>query len=97
MLALKPKAFIAGISKNPAARKKIFIRFSINNFIENISLYAFSCSKLNFRAATAGKAGKVWSLPRFWVSIRSYKGQLISKCLIGIFNFFQKTNENKST
>ena len=25
------------------------------------------------------------------------KGQLISKCLFGVFNFFQKTNENKST
>ena len=24
------------------------------------------------------------------------KGQLISKCLYGVFNFFQKTNENKS-
>ena len=30
----------------------------------------------------------------------SVKGQLISKCLFGVFNFFnffQKTNENKST
>ena len=25
------------------------------------------------------------------------KGQLISKCLFGVFNFFQKTNENMST
>ena len=25
------------------------------------------------------------------------KGQLISKCLSGVFTFFQKTNENKST
>ena len=25
------------------------------------------------------------------------KGQLISKCLFGVFNFSQKTNENKST
>ena len=25
------------------------------------------------------------------------KGQLISKCLFGGFNFFQKTNKNKST
>ena len=24
------------------------------------------------------------------------KGQLISKCLFGVFNFFQETNENKS-
>ena len=31
------------------------------------------------RAATAGKAGKVWSLPRFWVSMRSYKKQLVKK------------------
>ena len=26
-----------------------------------------------------------------------YKGQLISKCMFGVFNFFQKMNENKST
>ena len=25
------------------------------------------------------------------------KGQLISKCLFGVFNFLQKTNENKLT
>ena len=29
------------------------------------------------RAATAGKAPKAWALPRFWVSIRSYKKQLV--------------------
>ena len=34
---------------------------------------------LLLRAATAGKAGKVWSLPRFWVTIRSYKTQLVKK------------------
>ena len=27
----------------------------------------------------AGKAGKVCSLPRFWVSMRSYKKQLVKK------------------
>ena len=27
------------------------------------------------RAATAGKEGKVWSVPRFWVSILSHKKQ----------------------
>ena len=35
---------------------------------------------MNFRAATADKAGKVWSLPRFWVSIRTYKKQPVKKC-----------------
>ena len=33
------------------------------------------------RAATAGKAGKVWPLLRFWVSIRSYKKQPVRKML----------------
>ena len=28
--------------------------------------------------------------------ISSAKGQLISKCPFGVFNFFQKTNENMS-
>ena len=30
-------------------------------------------------AATARKAGKVWSLPRFWISIHSYKKQPVKK------------------
>ena len=44
---LKTVAFIAGKSENQAA-KKIFIRFSIDNLIANISLYALSWPKLNF-------------------------------------------------
>ena len=32
-----------------------------------------------YRAATAGKAPKAWALPRFWVSIRSYKKQPVKK------------------
>ena len=43
---LKTVAFIAG-KKNPAIQKN-FICFSIENFIENISLYALSWPKLNF-------------------------------------------------
>ena len=31
------------------------------------------------RAATAGKAPKAWALPRFWISISSYKKQPIKK------------------
>ena len=34
---------------------------------------------ISTRAATAGKAGKVWSFPRFWVSIRSIKKQPVKK------------------
>ena len=33
------------------------------------------------RAATAGKAPKAWALPRFWVSIHSYKKQPVEKFL----------------
>ena len=35
----------------------------------------------NLRAATAGKADKVWSLPRFWVSKLSYKKQPVKNFL----------------
>ena len=31
------------------------------------------------RAVRAGKAGKVWSFPRFWISIHPYKEQSIKK------------------
>ena len=34
---------------------------------------------LSGRGATAGKAPKAWALPRFWVSIRSYKKQPVEK------------------
>ena len=34
---------------------------------------------LHIRAATAGKTPKAWALPRFWVSIRSYKKQPVKK------------------
>jgi hypothetical protein len=44
---LKEVAFIAGKSENQAA-KKIYIRFSIDNSIANISFYALSCLKFNF-------------------------------------------------
>ena len=43
---LKTVAYIAG-KKNPAIQK-FYISFSIENFIENISLYALSWLKLNF-------------------------------------------------
>ena len=33
------------------------------------------------RATMAGKAGKIWSLPRFWVSLRSCKKQNFQKKL----------------
>ena len=29
--------------------------------------------------------------------LQIYKGQVISKCLLGVYTFSQKTNENKST
>ena len=45
-LKLKTVAFIAG-KKNPAVQK-FYIRFSIENFITNISLYALSWPQLNF-------------------------------------------------
>ena len=38
-----------------------------------------SLGSVRYRAATADKAGKVWSLPRFWVSIHSYKKQPVKK------------------
>jgi hypothetical protein len=32
-----------------------------------------------------------------WMKMSNSKGQLISKCLFGVFTFFQTTNQNKST
>jgi biotin transporter BioY len=47
MYLVKEVAFIAGKSKNQAAKKNV-IRFFIDNLIANISLYALSWPKLNF-------------------------------------------------
>ena len=52
----------------------------------NMSLVKFMFSK---------KATKNYKI--FTVDLTLSKGQLISKCLFGVFTFFQKTNENKST
>ena len=38
-----------------------------------------------YRGATAGKAPKAWALPRFWVSIRSYKKQPVKQIWGRIF------------
>ena len=38
------------------------------------------------RAATAGKAPKAWALPRFWVSICSYKKQPVKKIWVRILD-----------
>ena len=44
---VKPKAIIAGITKNPVVQKKI-IHFFIDNSNANISLHTLSCPKLKF-------------------------------------------------
>ena len=43
------------------------------------TFHSFLAHYIFLRAATAGKAGKIWSLPRFWVSILSYKKQPVKK------------------
>ena len=40
---------------------------------------------------------KFYAISVHEISSVSYKGQLISKCLFGVFNPPQKTNENNST
>ena len=47
VLLLKAVGIIAGKSVNQAAQI-FFIRFSVDNWIGNISLYALSWPKLNF-------------------------------------------------
>ena len=43
---------------------------------------------------TGENSNCLYSCQIFWKQLA--KGQIISKCLFGVFNFFQKTNENKS-
>jgi hypothetical protein len=53
-------------------------QINLSNYylLDHNLIYFFA---ITTRAATAGKAGKVWSLPRFWVSICSYKKQLVKE------------------
>ena len=50
----------------------------MSNF-QNLAYPKASESQFISRAATAGKTPKAWALPRFWISIRSYKKQLVKK------------------
>ena len=49
--------------------------FKVAVVMEFQALDFMTCS----RAATVGKAGMVWSLPKFWVSMHSYKKQPVKK------------------
>ena len=67
-------AFLS-VCSNPAGRN-----FTTNLTLHKQRRYALSTSL--HRGATAGKAPKVpkaWALPRFWVSIWSYKKQPVKK------------------
>ena len=86
-LNLYPTIFCSGLlDQKTEGQSKIFSHGFQTNLrgIFSAELLIFlvknsPCEKITqeVRAATAGKAGKVWSLPRFWVSIRSYKKQLV--------------------
>ena len=56
-------------------------KMTINYKWARIDSCSLACPVLNYRirAATSAKAAKVWSLPRFWVSISSYKKQPVKK------------------
>ena len=55
------------------------IKFKISEGYKQNWIFPVSALLVVSRAATAGKADKVWSLPRFWVSIPSYKKQPVKK------------------
>ena len=62
------------------------IKFLANQSIENLGvIFGFPIHCLSTQILNVSYATKLC------------KGQLISKCLFGVFKFFQKTNENKST
>ena len=42
-------------------------------------MLSYTYNPIFIRGATAGKAPKAWVLPRFWVSIHSYKKQPVKK------------------
>ena len=64
---------------------------------EGITLFAVTLA-LCFRGAKIGNPGSVKIFKvALWNDKDCTKGQFIWKCLFGVFNFFQKTNEKKST
>ena len=76
------------ISKRSPWRKVLFDIFTLIFKIEDILVYVWETSSCNWKALVKWSLDSKLSIPT--------KDQLISKCLFGVFNFFQKTNENTS-
>ena len=57
----------------------------------------FSGSVWKYSPSSTCKKKYSYEKPRICKKIEITKGQLVSKCIFGVFNFLQKTNENKST
>ena len=57
------------------SNQKLDLSTNVNKHIYTSCAYVILIS----RSATAGKSPKDWDLPRFWVSIRSYKKQPVKK------------------
>ena len=63
------------------------------NIHKNIVSYAFNFADL----ITFLHFSLLCNMKVFKNLVKCSKGQLISKCLFGVFTFFQKTNENQSS
>ena len=87
-----PHAISRDISLNLFGTGDTFVPFWFLDWIfllifhQNISLFLFWMMT------------KICLIQLSWLRLVKvvFKGQLISKCLFGVFNFFQKTNENTS-
>ena len=68
--------------------KRMDFRISkLNDFKECLAIIGIVCianvTIIQGRHATAGKSPKAWALPRFWVSIRSYKKETTGQNNLG--------------
>ena len=73
-------------SRYPIMEAKVETIWFLSGIPAQDSTTKISSFYVKARAATADKAGKVWSMPRFWVSIHSYKKQPVKNYLGGILD-----------
>ena len=66
-------------SRYPIMEAKVETIWFLSGILAQDSSTKISSFYIKARTTTVDRAGKVWSMPRFWVSIHSYKKQTVKK------------------
>ena len=98
----KRRACVYSEHKNTYSSLKIALLFpKVGRLSRRVAIkYSYNYDRIYWQStvhtAVRGLVKNNWLCPVDTVKMSKDKGQIISKCLFGVFNFFQKTNENTS-